>query len=153
MEIERKYLVPSLPEGLEHRDRERISQGYLVIGAGGEEVRVRRAGERAWLTVKRGLGEVRVEEEIELGTEQLDTLWPLTEGRRVAKTRYRVPQGEVMVEVDVFEGELEGLVTAEVEFVSERQSAAFEPPEWFGDDVTEDARYKNERLATAGVPE
>jgi adenylate cyclase len=153
MEIERKYLVPSPPEGLEHNDRERISQGYLVIGADGEEVRVRRAGERAWLTVKRGLGEVRVEEEIELGPDQVGALWPLTERRRVTKTRYRVPEGDVMVEVDVFEGELEGLVTAEVEFESERQSAAFEPPEWFGDEVTEDARYKNERLATAGLPD
>jgi adenylate cyclase len=152
MEIERKYLVPSPHEGLEHSDRERISQGYLVIGADGEEVRVRRSGDRAWLTVKRGLGEVRVEEEVELGPDQLGVLWPLTEGRRVIKTRYRVPEGDVVVEVDVFEGELEGLVTAEVEFESERQSAAFEPPEWFGDEVTEDARYKNERLATTGLP-
>jgi adenylate cyclase len=152
MEIERKYVVPSPPEGLEQSDHEHISQGYLAIGADGEEVRVRRAGGRSWLTVKRGLGEVRIEEEIELGPDQLAALWPLTEGRRVTKTRYRVPEGEVEVEVDVFEGELAGLVTAEVEFESEDQSAAFEPPEWFGDDVTEDARYKNERLATAGLP-
>jgi adenylate cyclase len=152
MEIERKYLVPSPPERLGKSDRERISQGYLAIGADGEEVRVRRAGERAWLTVKRGLGEVRVEEEIELDPDQVGALWPLTEGRRITKTRHRVPEGDFEVEVDVFEGELEGLVTAEVEFESDEQSAAFEPPEWFGDDVTEDARYKNERLATAGLP-
>jgi adenylate cyclase len=153
MEIERKFLVPSAPDGLGERSGEHISQGYLAIADGGEEVRLRRIGDALRLTVKRGLGEVRAEEEIELEPGQFEVLWPLTEDRRVEKTRYRIPHGEQVIELDVYEGELEGLVTAEVEFGSEEEGAAFEPPDWLGAEVTEDERYKNERLARDGLPD
>ena len=61
------------------------------------------------------------------GREQLELLWPLTEGRRVEKVRYLVPTGSCEVEVDVFEGKLAGMITAEMEFDSEAASDAFEP--------------------------
>jgi adenylate cyclase len=153
MEIERKFLVPSTPDGLGERSSKRISQGYLAIADGGEEVRLRRIGDGLRLTVKRGLGEVRTEEEIELEPDQFEALWPLTEARRVEKTRYLIPHGEQVIELDVYEGVLEGLVTAEVEFGSEEEGAAFEPPDWLGAEVTEDERYMNERLARDGLPD
>jgi CYTH domain-containing protein len=43
-------------------------------------------------------------------------------------------------------------VVAEVEFDGEDAADAFEPPDWFGAEVTDDARYKNQRLACDGAP-
>jgi CYTH domain-containing protein len=103
--------------------------------------------------VKRGSGEIRTEEEIALGAEQFEALWPLTEGRRVEKVRYLVPSAMGEIEVDVFEGELAGMITVEMEFDSEAQSETFDPPEWLGREVTGDDRYANETLAVNGLPE
>jgi adenylate cyclase len=83
---------------------------------------------------------------------RIEALWPLTEGRRVAKRRYEVPHEGLTIEIDVFEGPLSGIVTAEVEFDSEQASAAFEPPVWLGEEVTGDPKYANESLATRGAP-
>ncbi|HYU61422.1 MAG TPA: CYTH domain-containing protein [Solirubrobacterales bacterium] len=152
MEIERKFLVARPPDGLERHRSEPIGQGYLAIGNEGEEVRLRKLGERTFLTVKRGRGEVRTEQEAALEPDQFDVLWPLTEGRRVFKTRHWIPLGDLEIELDVYGGELEGLVTAEIEFESEAHADAFEPPSWLGEDVTDDDRYKNESLATGGLP-
>jgi CYTH domain-containing protein len=116
-------------------------------------VRVRRRDGRTWLTVKSGAGRVRVEEEIEIEPERFERLWPLTEGRRIEKARYEIDAGdELVLELDVYEGELGGLVVAEVEFDSEEAAEAFTPPDWLGPDVTEDGRYKNQRLACDGAP-
>ncbi len=79
-------------------------------------------------------------------------LWPLTEGRRIEKTRYVIPAEGLSIELDVFSGGLTGLFVAEVEFASETAADAFEPPEWFGAEVTDDARFKNQRLASEGAP-
>jgi len=84
---------------------------------------------------------------------QFEALWPLTEGRRIEKTRYEISAGQrLMIELDVYGGGLEGLVVAEVEFPTRAEAEAFDAPPWFGPDVTDDERYKNQRLATAGLP-
>jgi adenylate cyclase len=153
-EIERKFRLAEAPEWLSDCDSNRIEQGYVTMGhADGIEVRVRRYGDDAWLTVKRGSGKTRDETEIELSEEQYETLWPLTEGRRINKVRYIVPYDTFEIEVDVFEGDLGELVTGEVEFDSEAASNEFEPPDWLGEEVTGDARYANETLAAEGMPE
>jgi CYTH domain-containing protein len=54
--------------------------------------------------------------------------------------------------INEFRGNLEGLVLAEVEFASREKSEEFEPPDWFGEEVTEDIRYKNQNLAQKDVP-
>ena len=56
------------------------------------------------------------------------------------------------IEVDVYEGSLEGLVVAEVEFESEDEAGEFEPPAWVGEELTGDPRYANEALAVDGLP-
>jgi len=151
MEIERKYLVERLPPELDSCPSDRIEQGYLAITEDGIEVRVRRYGERAFLTIKSGAGAVRLEEEIEIEEQRFCSLWPLTEGRRIEKRRYLVGlQDGVTSELDVYGGELAGLVTVEVEF--ESSAAAFTPPAWFGRDVTDAPEYKNQRLAVEGLP-
>jgi len=147
VEIERKFLVERVPDDLGGTAR-RIDQGYVALDEGAE-VRVRRIGDELWLTVKGTGGLARVEEELRLSREQFESLWPLTEGRRIEKTRHTLPGG---VEVDVYDGSLTGLVVAEIEFASEEESAAFVPPDWFGAEVTDDPRYKNRALAVGGRP-
>jgi CYTH domain-containing protein len=150
MEVERKFLVGDPPD-LAGTDSDEIEQGYLAIGAAGE-VRLRRKGEKLVITAKRGAGISRDEAEVELDREAFDRLWPLTEGRRLHKRRHLIPHGELIIELDVYEGELEGLRVAEVEFPTEDEARRFEPLDWLGDEVTGDERYLNETLATRGRP-
>jgi CYTH domain-containing protein len=153
VEIERKFVLAAEPPRLQAHEHARIEQGYVALDGNGTEVRVRRRGRQRVLTVKSGSGLVRTEEEWPLEPERFDALWPLTDGRRVIKTRYLVPlDGGLTAEVDVYEGALDGLMTAEVEFGSERESAAFDAPEWLGREVTGDARYANRTLAVSGPP-
>jgi CYTH domain-containing protein len=151
MEVERKYLLSARPEGLDEHESSRLEQGYLALDPAGAEVRVRRKGSNHTLTVKTGKGLVRGEEELTLDAADFDRLWPLTEGRRVVKTRFLVPlDGGLTAEVDIYEGDLDGLLTAEVEFADEAAARAFIALEWMGSDVTGDARYANQSLAVNG---
>jgi adenylate cyclase len=150
MEVERKFLVHDPPE-LNGVSADEIDQGYLAIGSE-DEVRLRRKGDRLLLTAKRGGGLSREEAEVELDREAFDRLWPLTEGRRLHKRRHVLPYGDLEIEVDVYAGDLDGLVVAEIEFPTEEEARAFEPPDWLGEDVTGDPRYLNETLAAEGAP-
>jgi CYTH domain-containing protein len=154
MEIERKFLVPQPPELDDERAVE-IEQGYLALAddQGGAEVRLRRKDDELLLTIKAGSGRSRAEEELGLDRERFEALWPLTEGRRVAKTRYVLPHGDLEVELDVYAGDLEGLLVAEVEFPDEETADAFEAPDWFGAEVTGEHEYLNETLAIEGRPQ
>jgi adenylate cyclase len=153
VEVERKFLLTVRPDGLGARKSSRIEQGYLALDPRGAEVRVRRTAGAHTLTVKSGAGLVRGEAEVALSADDFDRLWPLTAGRRVVKTRYLVPLAEELTaEVDVYEGALEGLLTAEVEFADEAAAHAFAAPAWMGEDVTGDARYANQTLAVEGAP-
>jgi adenylate cyclase len=103
--------------------------------------------------VTSGPSRTRVEEEIEIDERRFEALWPLTAGRRIEKRRYVIPAGErLSIELDVYAGELSGLVTAEVEFDSADRAEAFEPPAWIGSDVTGDRGYSNQSLAAHGRP-
>jgi len=149
LEIERKFLVDRRPGGLAEGDR--IDQGYLAIGDDGVEVRVRRRRDDMTLTIKSGPGMTRTEVELEIDAQRFDALWPLTEGRRVTKTRYLIPlDGDVTAELDVYSGAHDGLLTAEIEFPSVEASEAFEPPAWLGREVTGDGDYANQALAMTG---
>jgi len=151
-EIERKFLLPEPPGWLSESSSARIEQGYLAIDEE-IEVRLRQTGGERLLTAKRGHGEVREEIEIALDREQFEALWPLTESRRLAKTRWRVPvEGGLTAEVDVYEGRLAGLVVAELEFGSEEDSGCFDPPGWLGEEITGEERYANQTLALDGPP-
>jgi CYTH domain-containing protein/CHAD domain-containing protein len=149
-EIERKFLVTEMPRA--ESASTSIEQGYLALGRD-TEVRLRRAGDELFLTVKGGHGEVREEVEVPIEPESFAALWPLTAGRRVRKVRHYVPLGhDLRAEVDVYEERLDGLRTAEVEFESEEAAGAFTPPPWFGRELTGDRRYANQTLATEGMP-
>lgn len=151
-EIERKFLVPVPPPDLERYPHAEILQGYLILAEHGGAVRLRKKGSRYVQTVKRGKSLVRTEVEIDLTREQFEALWPAVGYTPIEKVRYEIPYGAHTIELDVYRGALEGLVTAEVEFESVEASRAFSPPEWFGADVTEDPRYRNQELARSGLP-
>ncbi len=158
MEIERKFLLSGVPPTMRFARREAIRQGYLALD-GDTEVRLRITPDGAVLTIKSGRGGVRVEEEIALQTPQAEALWELTEGRRVQKARRKVRLAgpadgpELIAEVDEYSGALDGLVVVEVEFPDEATSRGFEPPAWFGRELTDDRRYANRSLASDGMPE
>lgn len=97
---------------------------------------------------------MREEEEVELDPDPFERLWRLTDGRRLEKRRYLIPTGDgLTIELDVYSGDLAGLVVAEVEFPDEERAASFEPEAWFGPEVTGDPRYGNQRLAVHGRPD
>lgn len=145
VEIERKFLVrdaswreAALP-GVAYR------QGYFA-GLERCSVRVRIGAGRARLNIKGAtLSIERCEYEYEIPLADAEELLarccvtPL-----VAKTRYRVPHARHVWEVDVFTGENEGLVVAEIELG--RPDEAFERPPWLGAEVSDDPRYYNVNL-------
>lgn len=153
LEIERKFLVlpgvqvpaADLPEGAGAL----IMQGYLAVGADGSEARLRRHGERCSLTAKRGSGLVRQEWETDLGAEQFDRLWPGTAGARLVKTRHPVPVSGGLALLDVYQGAHQGLRVVEVEFPDVTEAEAFQPPSWFGPEITGLRGYANQHLAVA----
>ena len=94
----------------------------------------------------------REESEEEISAFEFERLWPLTT-TTVEKVRYQIPHGDVTIELDIYYGNLQGLVTAEVEFTNERRARNFVPPIWFGKEVTYEEKYKNRILAEKGYPE
>ena len=151
MEIERKFLIAKLPENFTDLPKTEIRQGYLEI-EGERETRVRQKGDKYLKTLKIGSGKTREEVETKISAEEFSALWPKTFSKRTEKTRYTVHSENLKVDLDVYKGPLKGLVTVEVEFETEKASNEFQPFEWFGREVTEDIRYKNQSLAVYGLP-
>ena len=147
-EIERKFLLKRLPDGLADYPHEEIEQGYLALEEG-IQVRLRKEGNVRWLTYKRGNKSTREEREVRLTAEQFEALWPATAERRLSKIRYDVPYQKYIVEVDVYTGRHDGVIVAEVEFPDEKSCREFVPPDWFGEEVTGHSRYSNIVLALA----
>ncbi len=149
VEIERKYLLRELPPAARDTAAVEIRQGYLPGARLVERLReVRRDGAASWFrTVKSGTGVLRQELEEETTRDLFETVWPLTEGRRVAKRRYRVPAGDLTWEIDEFLDR--DLILAEVELPA--VDVPVEPPEWLRGfivrEVTGDPDYANARLA------
>lgn len=150
-EIERKFLVTEIPGAGVLGPGIRLRQGYLAED-GAVQVRVRISEGSAVLTVKAGAGLVRTEVEAGIGMDEAEALWLHTGGRRIEKVRHRVDAGGRLGDVDLYEGVLEGLCTAEVEFASESEAAAFDPPPWFGRDLTGEDGWDNASLARRGRP-
>lgn len=163
-EIEGKWLNPE--HWLERVvESNRIRQGYVAQDPNGNVVRLRQMGDFFFQTVKgspTGPGE-KPEEEKRIDEDFFDAFWQFTRGRRLEKVRHIVPMvgyvllGEaidLVAEVDVFEGELAGLVMVEVEVPTSEHLADLRAnkPVWFGQDVTDDTRYGNSWLASNGIP-
>jgi len=143
-EIERKFLVPALPKDLEKYPCSEIEQGYLCTEP---VVRIRKSDDAYTLTYK-GTGlMVREEYNLPLTREAYAHLREKTDGRLIIKKRYKIPYGEYMIELDVFTSPTPGLWLAEVEFSSRKAALAFQKPDWFGEDVTQDPHYHNSNMS------
>ena len=140
MEIERQFLIEALPSLPAQYDT--IRQGYVALLP---EIRIRQIGDDNFtLTVKRGAGLVREEWETAITRHEFDSLAErLIPGTHmIEKRRYRLPLAcGLIAEVHMHEGHLAGFSYAEVEFDTVEDAAMFEPPAWFGREVTEDARF------------
>jgi CYTH domain-containing protein len=144
LEIERKFLVRDLSMLAGHPGV-RLAQGYLSFDPD-RTVRVRVSEDGAWLTIKgRGKGISRAEFEYAIPEEEARQLLEFCTGSVVDKTRHRISHAGHLWEVDVFHGDNDGLVVAEVELDSEDE--AVELPPWIGAEVSEDPRYFNAKLA------
>jgi adenylate cyclase len=150
VEIERKFLVASEAWRDEVASHSDIRQGYLAV-TGGNTVRVRIKDDAAFLTVKSAGPAIRRQEfEYPIPLNDAEALLALRCGRLIEKRRHVVPHGALRFEVDVFSGDLAGLVIAEIELPDE--TTAFARPAWLGEEVTDDPRYANASLATNGAP-
>lgn len=146
-EIERKFLVLNGSFKALAKAKKNIAQGYLNTNPE-RTVRVRIANEKAFLTIKgkgNESGMTRFEWEKEIAVAEASALLLLCEKGVIEKTRFEIPEGNHLYEVDEFYGENEGLIIAEIELNSENE--AFERPDWLGIEVTNDERYYNAYLS------
>lgn len=147
MEIERKFTVERLPEELERFPRKHLEQAYLCTAP---VVRVRRSDDAFFLTCKGAGLLAREEYELPLTEEAYRHLLSKADGLIIVKDRYCIPFAGYIIELDIFAPPLAPLVIAEVEFHTEAEAAAFQPPEWFGREATYEPAYSNSNLSRRG---
>jgi len=147
-EIEKKYLVNKIPFDLENFQRKEIIQSYISTDP---IIRLRKIDDNYVLTVK-GDGHIKRQEfELMLTKEQYISLILKTENLTIKKTRYFIQlSNNLVAELDIYHDNLKDLVTVEVEFSSMEDANKFSPPHWFGDDVSQNTRYKNSFLSKYG---
>jgi len=146
VEIERKFLVRGNQWQKLTTSEARVRQAYLASGQH-SSTRVRITdNQKATVTIKsRRAALSRVEVECAVSVADAEQLMELREGGLIEKTRWTVPFGAHVWEVDVFSGDNAGLVIAEIELDDERE--AFEQPSWLGIEVTGQGQYYNGSLA------
>ena len=147
IEIERKFLVTSEAFITEAHSEIKIVQGFLTVDPE-RTVRVRIKGEKGFLTIKgksNEEGTSRFEWENEIPFSEAESLLKLCLPGVIDKIRYEVKLDNHLFEIDIFHGENEGLVLAEVELSSPDE--VFPRPIWLGKEVTGDIRYYNSQLS------
>ncbi|MBR3437662.1 MAG: CYTH domain-containing protein [Lachnospiraceae bacterium] len=144
MEIERKFIPLTPPVSLESCPYHDIEQAYLSESPA---IRVRKEDSIFYLTYKNGAAMAHEEYNLPLTEAAYQSLLAKCDGRVLTKRRYLIPYGPYTIELDVFSAPFDGLRIAEVEFPSVEEAEAFEKPDWFGEEVTSDRRYRNSYLA------
>ena len=145
MEIERKFLVNNPMKGYSQYPCREIEQGYL---SSDPEIRIRKEDNTYILTIKSKGSLVREEYNYQISKETYSHLLQKVDGNILTKKRFLIPlENNLIAELDIFEGNLNCLMTVEVEFKSEEDARRFIPPNWFGKDVTYSSNYKNYNLS------
>ncbi len=143
-EIERKFLVKDFSFRDEAFRTDTIKQGYISVNPG-KSVRVRIKNKQAFLTIKgKTNGFTRAEFEYEIPLQEAQQMIEMFCDTIIVKERFFVKYDDFTWEVDIFHGDNEGLVLAEIELNSEKTS--FEIPDWAGKEVTGDVKYYNANL-------
>lgn len=144
LEIERKFLIKDTSWKNETKEGISIRQGYLNSEVE-RTVRVRVHGEQGVLTIKgKNQNLTRKEFEYQIPLDDALDLIDLCEKPIIEKTRFLLSVNHNTWEIDVFEGENEGLVVAEIELTSEEES--FDIPSWLGEEVSSDSKFYNSSL-------
>ena len=154
MEIERKFLIKSIPDDILSKcEFAEIEQVYLDYGSlDTPECRIRKTtknGKTEYFYTEKDSGDLcREEDEYEISEYSYKRLKELAISSVVEKIRYYLSLTTTLTaEIDVYGGSLNGLRVAEVEFSSVEESESFSPPEWLGEEITYDKKYKNKNLA------
>lgn len=155
MEIERKFLIKEAPLNLENYSHFEIEQGYLCTSP---VLRIRQNGDSYIFTYKSDGLMSREELEVPLTKESYEHLLPKCDGSLINKTRYQIPEKnfskkELLIELDVFHGKLEGLILAEVEFDSEEEAYSYTAPAWFTIEVTSNFTFHNSHISNSSPAE
>lgn len=143
MDIERKFLVNEVPE-LNIWHCYDIAQGYLSTDP---EVRIHKKDNEFYITKKSDETLTREEIEAKIDPVTYEILSSLVKNNMIEKTRYEVLIENGVAELDVCHGALSGLKVVEIKFPSVEDSENFKPLDWFGEEVTNDSRYKNKNLS------
>lgn len=144
MEIERKFLIKSLPDNFESYSCDTLIQAYISTEP---VIRVRQKNEDYILTLKSAGLLAREEIEMPLTEESFKHLLAKKDGISIKKKRYKIPDTPYLIELDVFEGDYNGFCMAEVEFPDIDSANAYNAPAWFGPEVTMDSRFHNSSLS------
>ncbi|MFI3230565.1 MAG: adenylate cyclase [bacterium] len=153
LEIEKKYLVKYMPDlsKISNLKEYVIKQAYISTTP---LLRIRQRNNQYFFTYKSSGSIERTEVEELITQEQFLNLWEKIEGTPIIKKRYTFPiaispktANILFAELDVYEGELEGFKNVEVEFSSVKEANNFIPPDWFGEDVTDNFEYTNANLS------
>ena len=162
MEIERKYLIKEIPLHLTSYPCHHIEQAYLNIDP---VVRIRRQDDNYYLTYK-GEGMISREEyNLKLNKRSYYHLLEKHDGNVITKTRFLIPLEnphfkpgfvpspdlKLTIELDLFEGALDSLVLAEIEFPDLDTANALLMPDWFSKDVSNESKYHNSNLSKKGI--
>lgn len=148
MEIEKKYLIKNIPFELDSFQKYEIIQCYLNLIQEGIERRIRKKNNKFFYTEKSFGDFIREENEKEITEADFTNLKKEQINKSIHKIRFEIPFGKHMIELDIYQDQLEGLKTADVEFLSVEDSKSFIPPDWFDEDITYNQEYKNFRLAS-----
>lgn len=156
VEIEKKWLInkDQIPYNLSNSEVIKIEQTYICFSP---EIRVRKIndGKEYTFAVKTNItsdGMIRDEMENSIIQEEYNNLMKKQEGNTIYKTRYQFLDGDYLLAVDIFSGELDGLAYLEIEFENQEEANNFQTPNWVIKDVTGDINYKNGHLARYGIP-
>lgn len=146
-EIEKKYLVKhDLWEALSKPQGEYYRQGYIVNEIS-KTVRVRATETNGFITIK-GKTEnpaIKPEYEYEIPLKEAVELLNDFTKNNIEKTRYKIDYQGKIWEIDIFYGDNEGLIVAEIELNSIEES--YQIPGWIDREVTQDDRYFNANLS------
>lgn len=154
-EIEKKFLVKEIPTNLEKNVSDKIIQGYLNI-ASEPVLRVRAKNDKYFLTYKHSTEKLASldynicnEYELPISLDAFEHLKNKIDGNLIVKNRYYIKlNNNLTAELDVFDDKLKGLILVEVEFEREDDVKNFVKPDWFGEDVSKDKKYRNSFLST-----
>ncbi|PLX20860.1 adenylate cyclase [Candidatus Parcubacteria bacterium] len=152
MELERKFLIKEIPGDVLNFPNTEIVQAYLGLPGKKVAMRVRQYGEDLFFTIKASREEGEEELEPRITKEMFNDILEICSGIKICKLRVKIPFGKVTIELDFFRNELRGLVLGEVEFETVEDKKTFIPPDWFGQEVTDDPRFKNVVLSREGIP-